>query len=244
MEKFSPNPKFGHLEKDFKPIQVCIGDTDNDVRSFFNENIEKFMDEKKLDNINYNADNISFYTENNMLNGGFGTYVISDVNSKDKCTTGLFDCTSLLIVGEDSETGKNISIPSHQNPKKIFKPEVFDLFKKHLSESLQRIFEKSKRGSIDAVIVGGNTLKKYKDFIRSVKLIDEICQNTLHLEPVVATGPKEDKGWTNAYFENEKRRLYIFMTEQKENLIYHDFPSKNIDEQINKIKDKKSNDKK
>jgi len=92
MENFSPHPKFNHLEKGFKPIRVCIDDIEN-ISSFFDKNREKFIDEKKLDNVDYNAENFSFYEENNMLNGGdIGTYVISDVNSKNKASRGFFDC--------------------------------------------------------------------------------------------------------------------------------------------------------
>jgi hypothetical protein len=106
MENFAPDSKFSYLEKGYKPIQVCIGNIDNDLSAFFDKNIEKFRTLENVDNVDYNSGDISFYDQNKMLNGGPGTYVISDVNSKDKCTTGLFDCTSLIVVGEEKETEK------------------------------------------------------------------------------------------------------------------------------------------
>jgi hypothetical protein len=118
---------------------------------------------------------------------------------------------------------------------------MIELFKNDLSESIKKILDKSKKGSIDAVIIGGNTLGGYGNFTKSVKLIAELFRDKFNFEPTVITGPKENKNWTNAYFENKSRRLHLFMPEQEENLIYHDFQPKDIDEQIKKIKDKKSN---
>jgi hypothetical protein len=244
MENFSPHSKFNHLEKGFKPIRVCIDDIEN-ISSFFNKNEEKFKDENKLDNVDFNAEDISFYSENNMLNGGIGTYVISDINSKNKASRGFFDCTGLVLVGEDKNTNKNISILTHQDPKKILNSELTDSFKHHLLENIQKLLEKSKKGSIDAIIIGGNSLFNYQNFIKSIKFINEICHSKLNFEPTVITGPKEygsNKNYTNIYFDNENRNLHLFMPEQKENLSYHDFQPKDIDEQINKIK-KAKNDK-
>ncbi len=171
-----------------------------------------------------------------MHNGGYETYVISDVNSKDKFSVGLYDCTGLIIVGEDKKTNKNISLLSHQDPKEFLTPRLIDSFKLHLIERIKKISEKSKKGSIDAIIFGGNTRSK-ENFKKSIELVSKLVLDQLKFEPTVATGPKERYGATNMYFDNKNRRAYLFMPQQEKNITYHDFQPKDISGQLQKLEE-------
>ncbi|MFA6386457.1 MAG: hypothetical protein WCW04_01675 [Candidatus Paceibacterota bacterium] len=226
MENFKTHAKFNHLEEGFKPIQSCIHNKNMGENSLFLKNRNNW---KSFEDVDYSAYG-DYYKLNGMLNGGYETYVISSVSSKDKFTKGLYDCTGCIVVGEDKETNENISILSHQDPKQFLKSHLIDSFKLHLSENLIKILQKSKKGSIDAIIYGG---QKYgSDFEKSVEVVSEIIKNELGFSPTVITGPKEGNGSTDVYFDNKNRRVYLFIPEQKNNSTLEDFQPEDM---INKI---------
>lgn len=239
MENFKPHPKFNHLEKDFKPIITSISKGINlDEWETFPFKGIKRKSKDEVDNIDYKADR-TVLDNNKILNGGLETYVISDLNSKDKFTTGLYDCTGLVIVGEDIETGKNVSILSHQDPKEFLSPELNESFKEHLVSSLDKITKRSKKGSIDVLIVGGNSMgtARKDNYISSVTFIGKIIKDKLNFDPTVITGPKDSSGATHVYFDNENRRLYLLMPGQRDNITYQDYKADKVEEQIKIIDD-------
>jgi hypothetical protein len=84
-------------------------------------------------------------------------YVISKVDSKNKFSERFLNCTSVVAIGKDKNTGENISFMSHQNPNQFLKDNsVSKSFKSHLNESLDYILEKSEEGTVDVVLLGGN----------------------------------------------------------------------------------------
>lgn len=237
MEKFKPHPKFSHLEKDFKPIVTCI----TEVKSGEEGSAFPFKDiarksSEDVENINYSA-STNRLRENNILNGGYQTYVISDLNSKDKYSTGMYDCTGIVLVGEDVKTNKNISILTHEDPKQFLKPNLVDSFKEHLILSLEKILNNSKKGSIDVLIVGGHTIgyNGKNNYIESIEFIRQIIKDKLGFDPTVVTGPKGGTGPSHVYFDNDNRRLHLSMPEQGNNLTLHDFKAENVTEQLKNI---------
>lgn len=228
MESFKKHERFNHLKDGFNPILSCI-ETDENVKSMYIE------DYKNVENINYFA-NFDELQEKGILNGGFKTYVISRIDSKNKYTTGLYDCTSLIISGVDKESGKNISVLSHQDPDQIlYRDSIKKTFIRDLQNTIKEIKEKSKEGSIDSVIVGGNFLNKNKEFIESIKLISDEIKKELKFEPTITTGPKQWSGASNVYFDNKNRRVYLMMPKQEKAVVYNDFDPKDMNEQLNKI---------
>ena len=152
-----------HLNKGIKPITGAIYERENldsDSISFFNE-FEKNAD---YVNFSYSKQNIK---ENNMYNSGEKTYVISLCNNKNKYSDKYLNCTGLILVGEDKETGENISFLSHQNPEFFLKNETIKInFNKDLNENLDNIINRCTPGTIDAVILGGNE-EEVSDFVFS-----------------------------------------------------------------------------
>ncbi len=241
MEKFKVETKFNHLESNFQPIRVCIHNKNNYENSTFvgnDEYINTFQD------VDYSGSN-DYYKLNKMLNGGWETYVISDMNSKNKFTKGLYDCTGFIIVGEDKDTNQNISILSHQDPKEFLNPALINSFSSHLIESLRKILARSKKGSIDAIIYGGNKFDNFgqnrDNYEKSIKLVSEIINSELGFKPNVTTGPKEDVGSSDIYFDNKNRRAYLFMPEQKKDITLHDFHPDKVKEQVTKQNNQKPN---
>lgn len=233
MENFKPEIKFNHLENNFQPIRVCIHNKDNRENSPFVGDRE-YEYKNSFEDVDYSADT-DYYKMNKMLNGGWETYVISDVNAKNKFTKGLYDCTGLIVVAEDKDTNQNISILSHQDPKEFLSSRLINSFKEHLSNSLKKILARSKKGSIDAIIYGGNKYGGgYDNFEKSIKIISEIIYDELGFKPTVTTAPKEDGGSSDVYFDNKNRRAYLFMPEQKKDITLEDFHPDNVKEQVNK----------
>lgn len=249
MENFKPHIKFSHLEKGFKPITTCIDTTEfmDEFSSFPFKDLEQ-KSPNEVDDIDY-SEGTNNLDKKNILNGGYQTYVISDLSSKDKYSTGMYDCTGIVLVGEDTETNKNISILSHQDPKEFLKSNISISFKNHLILSLEKIVKQSKKGSIDALIVGGNTHDHEDDpalsygekkYLNSIKFVGEIIRDKLGFDPTVITGPKGTSGGNNVYFDTKNRRLYLSIPDQTNNVTYHDFKSENVTEQLKKIKEHES----
>ncbi|MEI7765065.1 MAG: hypothetical protein WCI93_00600 [bacterium] len=231
MENFKPKVNFRHLEGNFQPIKVCIHNKGNFENSPFVGNYEY---KNYFEDVDYSA-SPRYYKLNKMLNGGWETYVISDANSNNKFTQGLFDCTGFIVVAEDKNTNQNISILSHQDPKKFLEPKLIDSFKLDLAESLKKISMRAKKGSVDAIIYGGNRFGgNSNNFEKSIKLVSEIIYNELGFKPTVTTAPKEDVGSSDIYFDNKNRRAYLFVPEQKKDITLEEFHPDNVIEQVEK----------
>lgn len=232
MENFI-HPKFSHLEKGIKPIRVCI-DTLNNIKS-----------DKEINSLKENSEDIEhtssseYYEKYNMLNVESGECVISNINEKNKFSEGYSVCLGMAIIGIDKNTGKNISLLTHQEPIAFLSS---DDFKKYLLERTKDIVAQSKSGTVDAIIFGGSvtmnsldaSVSNYED---SIKLISEITSTPLGFSPSVVTGPKIPIGINDIYLDSENRNLYLVMTEQKKDILYEDFNSSEVKGQIEKYKD-------
>lgn len=102
--------------------------------------------------------------------------------------------------------------------------------------------ERSKKGSIDAIIYGGNKYGGgYRNFEKSIELVSEIIYDELGFKPTVTTTPKEGAGSSDVYFDNKNRRAYLFMPEQRKDITLEDFHPDNIQEQLMKQKNAEPN---
>ncbi len=145
--------------------------------------------------------NDAVWKQFNQRNAGVDSYVISALDSSDKKSAGYADCTGLVAVGIDKETGKNISILTHQDSKSVLNRNMpdagRDTFIADLSTSLTELRTRCESGSIDTVVFGGWTegvgssvypysAEEYKEM---VMLIGSLSQNVLGIDPVVVVGP-------------------------------------------------------
>ncbi|MDP3725402.1 MAG: hypothetical protein Q8R20_02965, partial [Nanoarchaeota archaeon] len=87
---------------------------------------------------------------------------------------------------------------------------------------LEELKKQSAEGTLDAVIIGGNYTKNdpfyEKNYLDSIRLLEQEVQSELGFNPVVMTGPKivrhgERESHDDIYYDNEKRRLYIMRPE-------------------------------
>jgi len=214
-ESFPNSLKFEHLNKNIKPIMACIGN-----RSDFGDSIKGKFEEQhqKIHNVNYESE-LDILKRKKFLNGGRQTYVMSTIDDLDKFSEGFYDCTGLVVVGVDKNTGKNISFLTHQDPKQFLNQKK-DVFISHLQQQLIEIKKRCKLGTIDAVIVGGKyTADKYKkNYIDTVKLISSKIQKNLGFEPVVINGPKLTYDSDSVFYENKTKRIYFLRPKVNSNL--------------------------
>ncbi len=225
-----------HLNEGIKPIYVSLMSTFEDnfidphtgTEVFYSKDdiddfIYQFRKDSKVSNVSW-LDGVNDMASKNFLNAGHQSYVISTVDNSNKFSEGFFMCTGLLAVGVDKETGKNISLLTHQYPIIFSNPEKRNKFIKDLNSRLQDLKNRSVEGSVDAVAFGGSyredqeadnypiMLKYYPD---SVNLSADGVRNILGFDPVVINGPKlkrilnGEQISDSVYFDNKNRRLYF-----------------------------------
>lgn len=220
----SVNPlKSEHLKQGVRPIMACVGT----VEQFIEE--DKDLEDPLLNIRNKfsNPNNIDYYGQHEeLINQGFKnakyqSYVISSLDNSDKFSKSFKNCTGIIVTGISKDTNENISFLSHQDPRYfLVNRKKKKSFLEDLKEQLISLKEVSIKGTIDAVIVGGNYFKeewagKYRrDYLNSIKLLSTEVKNVLGFEPVVTVGPKTIKGRADdIFYDNNNRRLYIIRPE-------------------------------
>ncbi|MFA5997559.1 MAG: hypothetical protein WC791_03675 [Candidatus Paceibacterota bacterium] len=218
-----------HLREGVPSIMTTICDLEN----LDNQSKEVF------DEIRKNGDYLDYYEDpekleaNNMLNAGEQTYVISEPNENNKWSDKYKNCTGVIVVGTDKETGKEISILTHQDPWKFLKTHKQD-FEENLTAKIEELLQKTEIGTVDTIIFGGNFTRpdEYED---SIKRISEICKKAFGHEPVVVTGPNVSRKYpTSVYLETQKRRLYLIRPRQPDSITNQSYNPSDIEEEKKK----------
>lgn len=220
-EKIPSGPntlKLEHLNPNIKPIMACMDSTKYTDFDYFKKH--SLREENNTTNVDWHQTS-EYFKENNLLNSGLQSYVISTIDNKNKFSEGFYDCTSLIVSGLDRSTKKLVSFLSHQNPNEfLFRKQIN--FKKHLEKILSEIKEKCEPNTIDAIIIGGNYLPTQKPtkssysaqkYLGSIKLLSKNTEKILGFKPVVINGPKLSSNSDSLYFENDTRRLYFLRPE-------------------------------
>lgn len=213
-------PNLEHLKEGVKPIMVAVGKYED----FGMLSYQKAFPEGTENNSRHEVDfegSPEKLKENNFLNGGYETYVLSPIDGLDKYSRKFFDCSALIVAGVDKTTGKNISFLSHQDPKRFLIDKKED-FLRDLRLRLSEVKEVCKPGTIDVVLVGGNYFDEYlhrkkplgkQNYLDSISLLSEEVEKVLGLRPRIINGPKEVGGHDSVYYENENRLLHLMRVE-------------------------------
>lgn len=207
------------IETGFSPIRAAL----LDIESLDSASIQA------INNIRDNGIDVDYYASTNyyrkhaMSHGGGWSYVISDCDQSDKFSEQYYNCTGIIMVGEHKTTKQQHSIMTHQYPKHLVQ-KTKENFEQDLTEGMNTICETSKRNSIDVIIFGGNEdfddLAEYKT---SVSHITEIMKTKFDFEPTIIAGPNLERGGTHAYFNTQKRLLYIVRPYQEQNVANKNF---------------------
>lgn len=233
--------KSEHLTKGIPPVIGCILDR------------EKLRPEdyEKISSIQKNAVSVDYFmnpnkaAEKGFCNSGYKTYVISGINEANKYTEQLLDCTSVIGVGVDKTTKRNISFLSHQDPRMFLKDRtVQENFKNDLNKIINELKDRCIPGTIDIVIEGGNKNVKYAEPIKSVdfdklniqeiykfmneqesgpferyqksiKFLNRIIFNNIGFSPTVLVGPNSNVKTEEEYFFHNNNLDLYFDTENR-----------------------------
>jgi hypothetical protein len=227
--------KLEHLAEGVKPIMACMG-TYNEYKGDLSE----------FNNIGQEVDYFAHPSETpeDWYRSPQKGYIISAIDSDSKFSRRLYQCTKLVAVGIDKNTGAEISFLTHQDPQSVDKQP----FKDHLKKRLNELKGKCAIGTIDVAIAGGQLNTKYdvgvEDYQKSIESLNEVVGESLGFEPEVIVGPKslDDE---DAYFDTKNRRLYLVRPERgvKHNASFkpsqiEDMKEKWIEEQNEKEKNK------
>ncbi len=168
-------------------------------------------------------------------------YVMSPIDTANKFSVRYANCTGIIVVGTDLETGQNVSFLTHQNPS------YFLHDSKKFVEDLHARFSKLKDtcipGTIDAVLFGGKFANvrevedpahpihkiEQEDYIESIRLASKEIQEYLGFSPTVIVGPKLNPAEDVAVFDTQERRLFLERLGKNEPGFVNNFESKDID---------------
>ncbi len=207
-----------YLRPDIKPIMACVGTCRDFGDSPHLKEIHRVQNDtdaaEKIDNVDFYADKKDMDAKNFKHHGKM-TYVVSDINNKDKFSQEFKDCTGLVVAGRDKKTGENISFLTHQDPHYFLNGiENKNKLREDLRERIRALKERCEEGTLDARIFGGNYFGEDKmeyreNYLNSIKFLSSETSSALGFEPVVVVGPKNIGGQDDVFYDNEHRRLYI-----------------------------------
>lgn len=197
--------------REMKPIRACLVDSE-EIDSQTRNTIKQI--EKNGQFVDWDGNKV-FLRKNNLRNAGESTYVISESNKKDKYSKRYCNCTGIAIVGEKKDSNKQISFMSHQDPYNFLSNNKTK-FTQDLVEAIKEIKNKTKKGSVDAVVFGGKA-GNGDEYERSIRFITNILSQEFDFEPTVMTGPNTRiyENSTKVYFDTQNRRLWIVRPAQK-----------------------------
>ena len=226
-----------YIAEGFRPIMACVGSAEH-----YGDEIEKLKDiETHSHDVDYYSDEKTL-KETGYKNAGHQSYVISPIDERPKFTKKLANCTTLIAVGRENGTEKELSFLTHQDPDKFlwFKKE---LFIKHLKEQLEGLKKECAEGSIDIVIAGGNVREEsLNEYRKSLELLSSVVQEECGFEPLVISGPKEEGGLDDVYFDTQTRRAYIVRPNPEKAPHFNEpFKPSSIGEKTEKWQEQKKN---
>ena len=178
---------------------------------------------KMIQSIKKNATNIDFHEnpdfmeKNNLITSDnekklvmhWSTYVMSSCDEKDKYSEGYQDCTGIVLVGKDKNSGKNISFLSHQLSRGEDLADENNDFNKDLLKNTNDFLEKVDEKTVDALIFGGSYLLGEEKYKKSIISLGKVLKDSLNFEPVVLTGPNFAYGRNDISFDTQNRRLFL-----------------------------------
>ena len=212
----SRGPNAEHLAEGIRPIMACVG-----TYKEYGGELSKLHEIERLGHhSDYNGKSVllnekGFKADTSPT--GNPNYVISPVDGKPKFTKGLFDCTSVVAVGRENETDKELSILTHQDPKE-FLTDSERKFENDLRDRLKEFKEKCLEGTIDIVIAGGKLTASFRriqdteNYEDTLDRISLIVEEMFGFQPIVICGPK-DKNSDDIFLDTQNRRLYILRPE-------------------------------
>lgn len=206
------------VEAGYSPIYCSLID-ENNIDSFSKEKIKTIK--KQGVNVDFFGDRATDHRKQIPVYRGVDeSYVISQPNEHDKFSESYYNCTGIILVGQDRESSEQLSLLTHQNPFEFLDNQKSN-FTRDLSETVDDMMKKVKPESVDAILFGGSMdLQQYKE---SINFLSKILKKKLDFEPTVIAGPDLADKPTSIYFETQNRHLYLVRSEQPDQTANHSF---------------------
>ncbi len=208
------------LRVDITPIKVELIDLSadseeleayRDRRDELNEGVTTWVDFDGFDPKKYRAEGFK--------DGGMESYLISPVDERDWFSDHYINCTAVVGVGRDAQSGKEISFLSHQDPRYFVRgdDEMRGKFSQDLAETLKELKARSEEGTVEVSLLGGsynpNLIKheeyQHDDYKKSIEILREIVHQSLGFDPRVLTGPDSIGPETIIDVETQKRKVWV-----------------------------------
>ena len=179
-----------------------------------------------INNVDFENGDFDALEKEGFKHSGPGSYLISPIKEGNWSSERYFNCTGVWVIGTDAKTGKEISFLTHQDPAYFIDggPDKTEKFSQELSASLKELEARSKKGTIEVLILGGNYNinaegKKgdyqHRHYKESIKKLEKIVQNTLGFNPKVLAGPNNNVGSEMIVtVETQKRKVWIERNKQ------------------------------
>lgn len=133
--------------------------------------------EDRFENTDAPVEKVDFYEspssqdERGQRNGGEQTYVISTVSEHPKYSDNYLSCTGVIIMGRDRETGKRLSLLTHQDV--LLPSEIIRNFISDLKDAATEMYQRIDPASLSVGFVGSHPFfsEEYNAMCNEVKKI-------------------------------------------------------------------------
>jgi hypothetical protein len=211
------------LREDIAPISSQLENYGTE-----NEEYGDLLDqvEDNINNVDLGNGDPEALKKNGFKNSGFGSYLISPIGEGIWHSDHYMNCTAVVAIGRDANTGKEISFLSHQDPRYFADggAEKAGIFSRELSESLKELKARSQNDTVEALLLGGNYNINAKEeergylhrhYKQSIEKLRQIIHDSLGFDPKVLTGPNNNVGSeTVIIIETQRRKVWIERTNQ------------------------------
>jgi len=203
-----PKSKFEgvRLLKDIKPIEIELGEPpEEDEEAEYDEEKEPIW-------IDFEAGPDP--EDDAAKHSGPNTYLISPITEKDLFSDKNINCTAVLGIGQDKESGKAVAFVSHQNPAYFLNEQGRKKFTNDLVSVMKELKDQSALNTIEVVILGGKydsqnaSAKDSTEYKESVVMLSELIRQVFGYDPIVAA-PKLSEGGTDIQVATQERKVWI-----------------------------------
>ena len=165
-------------------------------------------------------------------------YVISAADEQSKRSDAYGPCLGVVVSGRSKKNGKDISFLLHHSS--LLDPKVRKKFERDLRLSISNLMKLSKKGTVDAVIFGGDFSGiRREDYSSKVQFLNKILQEGTGVSPHVISGPSLDgDSGIDAFFDTENRKLHITQHDEDARFAAGSFPASEVKNESKKWKAK------
>ncbi|MBY0539318.1 hypothetical protein K2P56_02710 [Patescibacteria group bacterium] len=210
-----------HLKRGVRPIRASIIDvSDTLTQPEFSLSVARLLRLNGERNLRFEA-----ATLEELRNGSVAAESLpGKPGTSDIVSLGFRNCHGIVAVGKKKTGKKHTAFLTHHSPDEfVFADEAKKTrFTNALRASLSDLRGASEKGTIDAVIIGGNDRRADKetfglfdsDYPLSVVSLSDIVSSELGFEPPILLPPTQMGGEMNVIFHTQQRILEVFKSFQ------------------------------